>query len=68
MKRIMEKLETLLEWGGLKKRNYPAGDFRNFLAAEPVSHSTAIFDCMGCNYFVWCADYFRSYHRAGYSV
>lgn len=51
MKRIMEKLETLLEWGGLKKRNYPAGDFRNFLAAEPVSHSTAVFDCMGCRLF-----------------
>ena len=50
MKRIMEKLETLLEWGGLK-RNHPAGDFRNFLAAEPVSHSTAVFDCMGCRLF-----------------
>ena len=33
-----------------EKRNHPAGDFRNFLAAEPVSHSAAVFDCMGCDY------------------
>lgn len=68
MKRIMEKLETLLEWGGLKKEIILLVISRNFLAAEPVSHSTAVFDCMGCDYFVWCADYFRSHHRAGHSV
>ena len=33
-----------------EKRNHPAGDFRNFLAAESVSHSAAVFDCMGCDY------------------
>ena len=54
--------------GRLEKRNHPAGDFRNFFAAESVSHSTAVFDCMGCDYPVWCADYFRSHHRVGHSV
>lgn len=36
--------------GRLEKRNHPTGDFQNFLAAEPVSHFAAVFDCMGCDY------------------
>lgn len=63
MKRIMKKLETLLEWGGLKKEII-------LLVISGISLllSLAVFDCMGCDYFVWCADYFRSHHRAGHSV
>lgn len=68
MKRIMEKLETLLEWGGLKKEIILLVISGISLLLSLFHIPLPFFDCMGCDYPVWCADYFRSHHRADHSV
>ena len=67
MKRIMEKLETLLEWSGLKKEII-------LLVISGISlllslfHIPLSFSIAWIAIILWCADYFRSHHRAGHSV
>ncbi|MFR2342987.1 MAG: hypothetical protein ACLS6W_09665 [Ruminococcus sp.] len=53
----MEKLETLLEWGGLKKEIITAGDFQEFTLLLSLFHIPLPFvDCMMVAVIlVWCA-------------
>lgn len=61
MKRIMEKLETLLEWGGLKKEII-------LLVISGIFLLLSLFHIPLPFSIAWVADYFRSHHRAGHSV
>ena len=61
MKRIIEKLETLLEWSGLKKEII-------LLVISGISLLLSLFHIPLPFSIAWVDDYFRSHHRAGHSV